>query len=109
MTEWQTLSWTFIGGGNMAEALLRGALAENGPADRIRVIDPSEERRAVLADALGIAVAAEEGGCRAVACMHSATDVFEGLRVGVAPREVSKRFSDWSTDHAGYPAFCQVI
>ena len=54
MSEWHELSWTFVGGGNMAEALLRGALPEGGPAVRFRVVDPSDERRTVLADALGI-------------------------------------------------------
>jgi pyrroline-5-carboxylate reductase len=44
----------FIGAGNMAEAIVRGALAAAVlPADAITVSDPSNERRKLFADALG--------------------------------------------------------
>jgi pyrroline-5-carboxylate reductase len=40
----------FIGGGNMAEALIKGLLAQGHPADRILVSDPSPGRRTLLRD-----------------------------------------------------------
>ncbi len=44
----------FIGGGNMAEALIKGLLAGGYPAERIMVSEPSEPRREHLAEAFGI-------------------------------------------------------
>ena len=47
----------FIGGGNMAQAMLRGLLAAGHPADRLRVADPQpdqRERLAGLAGGLGV-------------------------------------------------------
>ena len=47
---------TFIGGGNMASALIGGLLAGRlGPGD-IRVVDPSEPQRTVLARRFGVGV-----------------------------------------------------
>lgn len=46
----------FIGGGNMAEALIRGLLAGGVPTADILVAEPVAERRASLADRYGIAV-----------------------------------------------------
>ena len=40
----------FIGGGNMAQAIVRGLLTAGHPAKHICVTDPSAEQRAVLAD-----------------------------------------------------------
>jgi len=58
----------FIGGGNMAEALIRGLLAQGQPAGHIMAADPSAERRALLRDRYGVAVAADNRavaeGCR---------------------------------------------
>ena len=44
----------FIGGGNMAEALMKGLLAGGLPAADLRVAEPSEERRLFLADRYGV-------------------------------------------------------
>lgn len=44
----------FIGGGNMAEALIKGLLAGAFPAERIMASEPSEVRREHLAEAYGI-------------------------------------------------------
>jgi pyrroline-5-carboxylate reductase len=50
----------FIGGGNLAEALVRGLLASGQTsAAQIRVSDPSDARRAHLEQAYGVATAAE--------------------------------------------------
>jgi len=55
----QTLA--FIGGGNMAEALIKGVLAgENAPSPaNIHVAEPKEARRAWLADTYGVTVHAD--------------------------------------------------
>jgi len=44
----------FIGGGNMAEALIKGLLAGGLPAADLTVAEPSEERRLFLADRYGV-------------------------------------------------------
>ena len=46
----------FIGGGNMAEAIIKGLLAGGVPAVDLAVSEPSEQRRALLADRYGIGV-----------------------------------------------------
>ncbi|NJC88110.1 MAG: pyrroline-5-carboxylate reductase [Desulfuromonas sp.] len=58
----------FIGGGNMAEALIKGLLAQGHPADRILVADPSPERQALLREVHKVTVLADNlavaAGCR---------------------------------------------
>lgn len=50
----------FIGGGNMAEALVRGLLASGAAQpDQLRIGEPSAERRQRLADQLGVVVTAD--------------------------------------------------
>jgi pyrroline-5-carboxylate reductase len=51
----------FIGGGNMAEALIKGLLAGGLPAASLLVAEPAEERRAFLAERYGIHVSAGNG------------------------------------------------
>ncbi|MGE8540422.1 MAG: NAD(P)-binding domain-containing protein, partial [Acinetobacter sp.] len=41
---------TFIGGGNMAQALIGGLIARGVPATRITVSDPVEKIRELLAE-----------------------------------------------------------
>lgn len=48
----------FIGGGNMAEALIKGLLAQGHPAAALVVADPSPVRQALMRDAYGVGVAA---------------------------------------------------
>jgi len=43
------MSFTFIGGGNMASALIGGLIARGSRADAFRVIEPAAEQRAKLA------------------------------------------------------------
>ena len=54
----------FIGGGNMAEALIKGLLAQGQPTDRILVADPSPARQTLLGDTYQVKVL---GDNRAVA------------------------------------------
>jgi pyrroline-5-carboxylate reductase len=46
----------FIGGGNMAEAMIGGMLKQGFAATDIRVAEPSAERRALLAERFGVTV-----------------------------------------------------
>ena len=57
----------FIGGGNMAEALIKGLHAGGFPAGDILVAEPIEERRQFLADRYGVGVTADNGSV-AAAC-----------------------------------------
>ena len=50
---------TFIGGGNMGGALIRGLITRGLPADRISVGEASQARRIALADELGVHVSAD--------------------------------------------------
>jgi pyrroline-5-carboxylate reductase len=49
----------FIGGGNMAEAIIKGLLAGGVPAGKLSVSEPSEPRRAMLAERYGIKVTSD--------------------------------------------------
>ncbi len=45
---------TFIGAGNMAQALIGGLVQAGHPADRIRVADPSDEQRRAVSGQFGV-------------------------------------------------------
>ncbi len=66
MTTCQTIG--FIGGGNMAEALIKGLFAQRHPPDKILVSDPSPERQALLRDSHKVTVLPDNlavaAGCR---------------------------------------------
>lgn len=50
---------SFIGGGNMGGALIRGLIAKGLPAERISVGEATQARRIALADELGVHVSAD--------------------------------------------------
>jgi len=49
-----TLTFGFLGGGNMASALIGGLVSRGVPASAIRVVDPFEDARQRLARTLGV-------------------------------------------------------
>ena len=49
----------FIGGGNMAEALIKGLLAGGAKAEQIMASEPSDARREHLSEAYGVALGAD--------------------------------------------------
>jgi pyrroline-5-carboxylate reductase len=51
----------FIGGGNMAEAIIKGLLAGGVPARNLAVSEPSEQRRALLSDRYDIHAMGDNG------------------------------------------------
>lgn len=59
----------FIGGGNMAEAIIKGLLAGGVPAAELSVSEPSEARRALLAERYGVEVTTDN----ALLCRQSDT------------------------------------
>ena len=59
----------FIGGGNMATAILGGLRQQGVPADRLCVVEPFEPARAALAQQLGIQAQAAPGPFLNQACL----------------------------------------
>ncbi|RZI90232.1 MAG: pyrroline-5-carboxylate reductase [Variovorax sp.] len=55
----------FIGGGNMASAIVGGLIRQGVPAAHFEVVEPFEEARSRLANAFGIAAQAEAGSALA--------------------------------------------
>lgn len=51
----------FIGGGNMASAIIGGLIQQGTPAEAFEVVEPFEEARAKLAHSFGITAQAEAG------------------------------------------------
>lgn len=54
-----TGTWGFIGGGNMAEAIIKGMIAGGIAPERIRVAEPQETRRQQLAAVYGVQTTAD--------------------------------------------------
>lgn len=73
----------FIGGGNMAEAIIKGLLAGGVPAAQLAVSEPLEARRNLLAEKYGIRVTADN----ALLCEISDT-VILAVKPQVAPQVV---------------------
>jgi len=59
----------FIGGGNMAEAMIGGMLKQGFAARDISVVDPGADRRTYLARQFGVAVAADASALPTVAVL----------------------------------------
>ena len=59
----------FIGGGNMASAIIGGLLKQGTPADRIQIVEPWAEQRAKLQAQFGIAAEAAPGAALASAAL----------------------------------------
>lgn len=79
----------FIGAGNMATAIIKGLVAQNGNADNIRVFDVSEEKCALMRE-LGVTVCdtgaktAEQSDIIVLAVKpQNYAEVLEGLRPSV--------------------------
>jgi pyrroline-5-carboxylate reductase len=51
----------FIGGGNMAQAIIGGLLRQGQPRSGIDVVEPLEQARTALADGLGVSAQAQAG------------------------------------------------
>ena len=71
----------FIGGGNMAEAIIKGLLAGGVPAAELAVSEPSEARRKQLKESYGIQVIADNSAL----CNMSDT-VILAVKPQVAPQ-----------------------
>ena len=55
------MSIVFVGGGNMAAALIGGMLAGDFSADEITVVEPTEAARASLVERFGISAVGSAG------------------------------------------------
>ncbi|MDE2346960.1 MAG: pyrroline-5-carboxylate reductase [Gammaproteobacteria bacterium] len=80
---------TFIGGGNMAAALIGGLIKRGVPAGRITVSDPSPDRRRQLALEFGVAVASDNAQAAAAAeviVLAVKPQQMHAVATGLAPR-----------------------
>jgi pyrroline-5-carboxylate reductase len=91
---------SFIGGGNMARALIAGLLRREVPARQLRVGEPVEATRAALARDFGIAVSADNRAVLAGAQL---------LVLAVKPQEVPQVLRDLhSTLHEHRPVVLSI-
>lgn len=75
----------FIGGGNMAEAIIKGLLAGGVPARNLAVSEPSEQRRAMLSERYDIHAIGDNG----TLCKMSDT-VILAVKPQVAPQALAE-------------------
>jgi pyrroline-5-carboxylate reductase len=90
----------FIGGGNMAEAIIKGLLAGGVPARDLAVSEPSEQRRAMLSERYDIHVISENG----TLCKMSDTVV-----LAVKPQVSSLALADIAGDAAAGKLFISIM
>lgn len=90
----------FIGGGNMAEAIIKGLLAGGVPAGDLAVSEPSESRRSLLSERYGIKVAADN----AALCQMSDTVV-----LAVKPQVYSTALQDVAGPCSGGKLFISIM
>ena len=83
----------FFGGGNMAEALIRGLLRTHVAADALLVADPSDERRRHLAESYNVAVTADNravvSGCDLVVLAENALLSTPFVNLALVPEAAS--------------------
>ncbi len=84
----------FIGGGNMAGALLHGLIEDGTPPERLLVAEPDAERRQRLAERFGIAVTADNAEVAAHAdlvVLAVKPQVLEAVARALAPHLEARR------------------
>ncbi|MDH3999084.1 MAG: pyrroline-5-carboxylate reductase, partial [Desulfuromonadales bacterium] len=81
----------FIGGGNMAEALIKGLLSQGMAATDIYVADPSELRQTLMRDIYQVQVV--DGAALVQAC-HTVVLAIKPQMVDAVVRELSAEFSE---------------
>jgi pyrroline-5-carboxylate reductase len=85
----------FVGGGNMASALIGGLLARGTDASTISVIDPSDAQRAALGTRHGIATHADAGaGAAAIAAADVLVLAVKPQQMREAVEALAARMSD---------------
>ena len=62
MHDGQGMKLTFIGGGNMAAALIAGLAGQMTPGENIHVVDPNPAQLERLADGFGVSTAPASAG-----------------------------------------------
>ncbi len=82
----------FVGGGNMAEAMIKGLIKAEFPAEKILVSEPTEHRREFLVERYGVETTEDNGGlvksCGLVVFAikpQLAKEVFTGIASAVSP------------------------
>jgi len=90
----------FIGGGNMAEAIIKGLLAGGVPASDLAVSEPSEQRKALLAERYDIHVMNNN----ATLCQMSDTVI-----LAVKPQVCSQALNELPGDCAAGKLFISIM
>lgn len=95
MARLSTKTVGFVGGGNMAEAIVRGLLAGPIAADRVMVAEPLAGRRRLLARRYGVAVTADNAAVAAASDLvvlavkpQVLDEVVAGLRGSIGRRSI---------------------
>ncbi|MBP7492999.1 MAG: NAD(P)-binding domain-containing protein [Rhodoferax sp.] len=87
----------FIGGGNMASAIIGGLIAQGTPAAHIDVVEPFADARAKLLSSFGITAHAEAGAF--LMCLKAASlwavPWCSGCVTGSMPSKAAVKFKRW--------------
>jgi pyrroline-5-carboxylate reductase len=87
MAELKKLTITFIGGGNMANALIRGLIHAGVPSTSIRAAEPVHDRRRALVEQYAISVFPDN--CAAVAGAHLVVIAVKPVMVSAVLAEIA--------------------